>query len=50
MLLASRRTSSTNNMDLARYWRNRSRRQGSQPARFDWMATGAALIGGKGLP
>jgi len=50
MILATRRTTITNNMDLARYWRNRNRRRGGQPARYDWISNGAALIGGDGLP
>jgi hypothetical protein len=50
MILATRRTSAANNMDLARYWRNRNRRKGGQPARYDWIRGGAALIGGDGLP
>jgi hypothetical protein len=48
MLFATRRTSTANNMDLVRFRRNRNRRQGGQPARYDWMTGGAALIGGKG--
>jgi len=50
MIVATRRTSNANNMDLTRFWRNRNRRQGGQPARFDWISNGAALIGPDGLP
>ena len=50
MILATRKTSSANNMDLARFWRNRNRRKGGQPARYDWIPGGAALIGGNALP
>ena len=50
MILATRKTVAANNMDLARFWRNRNRRQGGQPARYDWISNGAALIGGDGLP
>lgn len=50
MMLATRKTNSANNMDLAQFWRNRNRRQGGQPARYDWISNGAALISGDGLP
>lgn len=50
MIFATRRTSSANNMDLARFWRNRNRRKGGQPARYDWITGGTALIGGEGSP
>ena len=50
MIIATRRTSTANNMDLDRYWRNRNRRKGGQPARYEWISNGAALIGGDCLP
>ncbi|MBL7190023.1 MAG: hypothetical protein ISS70_27160 [Phycisphaerae bacterium] len=50
MIVATRRTSTANNMDLIRFWRNRNRRGGGQPARYDWISNGAALIGGDELP
>jgi predicted amidohydrolase len=50
LILATRRTKAANNMDLVRYWRNRNRRKGGQPARYDWITGGAALISGDGLP
>jgi predicted amidohydrolase len=50
MIVVTRRTSAANNMDLVRFWRNRNRRQGGEPARYDWITGGAALIGGDGLP
>jgi predicted amidohydrolase len=50
MIVAMRRTSTANNMDLTRFWRNRNRRQGGQPARLDWISNGAALIGLDELP
>ena len=31
MIVATRKTVTANNMDLARFWRNRNRRRGSQP-------------------
>lgn len=50
MIVATRKTSTANNMDLTRFWRNRNRRQGGQSARYDWISNGAALIGGDELP
>jgi len=50
MIVATRRTASTNNMDLRRFWRNRNRRQGGQPARYNWISNGTALIAGDRLP
>ena len=50
MIVATRKTRSTNNMDLRRFWRNRNRRQGGLPERYDWMSIGAALIHGDHLP
>ncbi|MBC8872279.1 MAG: hypothetical protein H8E44_22845 [Planctomycetes bacterium] len=50
MIVATRKTATANNMDLARFWRNRNRRQGSRPARCDWITGGAALISGDGPP
>jgi predicted amidohydrolase len=50
MIVATRKTRNTNNMDLRRFWRNRNRRQGGRPARYDWISYGAALIGGDCLP
>lgn len=44
MIFATRRTGAANNMDLARFWRNRNRRNGGQPARYDWISNGTALI------
>ena len=43
LIVATRRTSTANNMDLTRLWRNRNRRQGGQPARYDWIKYGAML-------
>ena len=50
MIIAARKTSTANNMDLTRFWRNRNRRKGGLPARYDWISNGAALIGGDGTP
>jgi len=50
MIVATRRTASTNNMDLRRFWRNRNRRQGGQPARYNWISNGTASIAGDHLP
>jgi predicted amidohydrolase len=50
MIIATRRTSTANNMDLRRFWRNRNRRKGGLPERYDWIKNGAALISGDGKP
>jgi predicted amidohydrolase len=44
MIVATRRTSKANNMDLVRFWRNWNRRTGGLPARYDWITKGAELI------
>jgi len=50
MIVATRETAAANDMDLLRFWRNRNRRRGSRPARFDWIRNGAALISEDRLP
>jgi hypothetical protein len=50
MIVATRKTHSTNSMDLRRFWRNRNRRQGGQPARYNWIGNGTALIAGERIP
>jgi predicted amidohydrolase len=50
MIIATRRTGTANNMDLKRFWRNRNRRKGGLPARYDWICNGAALISGDETP
>jgi len=50
MIVATRRTCSTNDMDLRRFWRNQDRRQGGLPERYDWISIGAALIHGDDRP
>ena len=49
-IIATRRTSTANNMDLTRFWRNRNRRQGGLSGRYDWISNGAALIDPDILP
>lgn len=44
MIITTRRTGTANNMDLNRFWRNRNRRKGGLPARYDWITKGAELI------
>ncbi len=48
MIIATRRTQRSNDMDLARYWRNRNRRNRPQSGWYDWIKLGASLIRGGG--
>jgi len=44
MIVATRKTSPRNDMDLIRNWRNRSRKNRAQSGWYDWMKKGAWLI------
>jgi len=44
MIVATRKTAAQNDMDLARYWRNRDRRNRPQKGWYDWIKYGATLI------
>jgi predicted amidohydrolase len=44
MLVATRKTSARNDMDLTRYWRNRNRRNRVQSGWYEWMKKGASLM------
>ena len=44
MIIAVRRTSTTNDMDLIRNWRNRNRGSRSQSGWYEWIKAGASLI------
>jgi predicted amidohydrolase len=45
MLVATRKTSARNDMDLTKYWRNRNRRNRAQRGWYEWIKKGALLIG-----
>ncbi|MFC1635931.1 carbon-nitrogen hydrolase family protein [Planctomycetota bacterium] len=44
MIIATRKTSARNNMDLIAYWRNRNRRNRTQNGWYDWIKMGTLLI------
>lgn len=44
MIVATRKTSPRNDMDLINYWRNQDRRIRAQSGWYDWMKKGASLI------
>jgi predicted amidohydrolase len=44
MILAARKTSARNNMDLISYWRNRNRRNRAQNGWYEWIKQGTLLI------
>jgi predicted amidohydrolase len=44
MILAARKTSTRNDMDLNAYWRNRNRRNRAQNGWYEWIKKGALLI------
>lgn len=44
MIIATRKTSARNDMDLIAYWRNRNRRNRAQSDWYDWIKRGALLI------
>jgi hypothetical protein len=44
IIYANRKTTSGNNMDLMRYWRNRTRRNRAQKGWYDWIKFGAQLV------
>lgn len=44
MIVATRKTSARNNMDLIAHWRNRNRRKRAQSGWYDWIKRGVLLI------
>ena len=44
MIYATRKTTTKNDMDLARYWRNRNRKRRVQSGWYEWIKMGAQLI------
>ena len=44
MIIAARKTSTRNDMDLTAYWRNRHRRNRAQNGWYDWIKKGTLLI------
>ena len=44
MIIAARKTSTRNDMDLIAYWRNRNRRNRAQDGWYDWIKKGTLLI------
>jgi len=44
MIYATRKTTAKNDMDLARYWRNRNRKRRVQSGWYEWIKMGAQLI------
>jgi predicted amidohydrolase len=44
MIVAVRKTSARNDMDLVRHWRNRNRRSRAQSGWYEWIRKGASLI------
>jgi predicted amidohydrolase len=49
MILATRKTSARNDMDLTAYWRNRNRLNRTQSGWYDWIKKGTLLIESTGL-
>jgi len=44
MIVATRKTTARNDMDLTKYWRNRNRRSREQSGWYEWVKIGASLI------
>jgi len=44
MIVATRKTSARNDMDLIKYWRNRNRRDRAQSGWYEWIKKGTSLI------
>lgn len=48
MIFTTRKTSTRNDMDLNKYWRNRNRRNRAQSGWYDWIKKGTLLIESSG--
>jgi len=44
MIVATRKTSAKNDMDLIKYWRNRNRRDRAQSGWYEWIKKGTSLV------